>query len=135
MSEVDFDNLRDRYASFFAEEPAPDGAIEAIESALDIVLPDDLKEIGKFYSGGMLGGISHVGIEPSGIVAETLRLREAVNLPRRLLFLAEPSESLIVLDCEASTSDAPSVIWCDAGCHCWLAQQFSRRPNASRHIL
>jgi hypothetical protein len=30
------------------------------------------------------------------------------------LILAEPPESLIVLDCESKTHGTPAVIWCDA---------------------
>ena len=43
------------------------------------------------------------------IIDETIRLREAVNLPMRFIVLAEPPESLIVLD----TKNIPSVIWFD----------------------
>ncbi len=114
MSTTDFDNLRERYLSFFGEEPATADAVQVIESALKVKLPEDLKEIAKFYSGGMLGGISHAGIDESGIIAETQRLRSAINLPHRFLFLAEPAESFIALDCEGGANGVPTVIWCDA---------------------
>ncbi len=39
---------------------------------------------------------------------ETLRLRSAIDLPHRFIVLAQPSESLIVLDVESE-----GVIWCD----------------------
>lgn len=44
------------------------------------------------------------------IIDETIRLKETVNLSRRFIVLAEPPESLIVLD----TENNPAVIWFDA---------------------
>ena len=118
MNATHFDNMRERYISFFGEESVPDGAIDAIESALKLILPDDVKKIGTFYRGGMLGGKSHNALEPTGpamnVVDETLRLRSAIQLPHRFVVLAEPANSLIVLDTESRASGAPAVIWCDA---------------------
>ena len=110
-------SLRDRYVRLFGVQPAADGALEAIEGALEIALPKDLKEISGFYAGGFLGGISHNAIDwhgpASNVVDETRRLRFAIDLPRRFLVLAEPPSSLIVLDCDAAAIRAPAVIWCD----------------------
>ena len=68
----------------------------------------------KFYSGGFLGGISHHEIasvgEATNIVQETLRLRESIGLAESYVVIAEPSESLFVLN----TKGKPTVIWCDA---------------------
>ena len=118
MSATDFDNMRERYISLFGEEPAHDSALEAIQSALDVTLPDDVKKIAEFYCGGILGGISHNSLEATGpatnVVDETQRLRRTINLPHRFIVLAEPSESLIVLDCESNATGGPAVIWCDA---------------------
>jgi hypothetical protein len=118
MNATRFDNMRERYISFFGKETASDGAVDAIESALNLLLPDDLKEIGTFYRGGILGGKSHNALEPNGpatnVVDETLRLRAATKLPHRFVVLAEPANSLIVLDTESRATGAPAVIWCDA---------------------
>jgi hypothetical protein len=118
MCVTDFGRLRERYVGLFGEEPVNEGVIGAIEGTLNIELPADLKRIAAFYSGGFLGGISHHAIDVSGpannIVEETRRLRLAINLPKRFVVLAEPADSLIVLDCTADGVTNPAVIWCDA---------------------
>lgn len=111
------EQLRERYLAFFGEEGVGDGVIEGIEARLGVALPEDFTQVAGFYSGGLLGGISHHEIASEGdatnLVEETLRIREAVGLPRNFIVLAEPPESLIVLSVDASNgSDA--VIWCDA---------------------
>lgn len=112
MDESSYRNLRERYVAFFGEEPTPVGSIIALESSLDIVLPRDLKQIAEFYSGGMLGGISHNALATrtaaTNIAEETLSFRAAVKLPHRFIVLAEPAESLVVLD-----TDSEVVTWCD----------------------
>ncbi len=112
MNDKNFTNLRQRYAALFGVEPSKDGAIADLESSLGITLPDDVKAISQFYSGGIVGGISHNAFDGSGraanIVKETLRLRAAIELPNRFIVLAEPSESLIVRDVESGV-----VTWCD----------------------
>jgi hypothetical protein len=65
----------------------------------------------------MLGGISHHAIARSSpatnVVEETARLRNAIDLPRSVIVLAEPPESLIVMDTAASKG-SPAVMWIDA---------------------
>lgn len=111
MHDANIARLRQRYVACFGEEPAPVGAIAALESSLDVELPRDLREIAEFYSGGLLGGVSHnafvVGAAEN-IVEETIRLRAVAVLPHRYLVLAEPAESLIVLDTASG-----AVVWCD----------------------
>jgi hypothetical protein len=51
--------LRDQYIILFGQEPAKDGVLDQIERELDVVLPTDFREICSFYSGGIVGGISH----------------------------------------------------------------------------
>lgn len=114
MTPVD---LRSRYVSWFGLEPTPDGEIEQVEEELGVRFPRDFRDISRFYSGGMLGGISHNAIAARGpatnITEETKRLRGAVGLPRGLIVLAEPPASLIVMDTNAM-NDSPAIIWCDS---------------------
>lgn len=108
-----FGTLRQRYAVLFGEEPVAVGELDAIEVALALVLPKDLKIIAQFYSGGFLGGKSHHALASGGpatnVVDETLRLRSAIDLPHRFAVLAEPPASLIVLDAHSGI-----VTWCAA---------------------
>jgi hypothetical protein len=91
--------------------------LQELERSLGVILPNDFKEIAAFYSGGIVGGISHNAIATSGpatnIFEETVRLRQALNLPRSLVVLAEPAESLIIMDTSASEG-SPAVMWIDA---------------------
>lgn len=117
------DDLFNRYVALFGSEPTSADEITRIEEILGVLLPRDFKEVSSFYSGGILGGISHHAISnggpPSNIVDETQRLRAAIGLPRCFVVLAEPPASLIVLNTNVSDS-APAVIWCDAFDVCHL---------------
>lgn len=112
MNLDDLTAMRHRYATFFGEEPPPEDAIAGLESSLDVTLPDDVKAISQFFRGDLLGGISHYSFDGSSsatnIVNETTRLRSAIGLPHRFIVLAEPAESLIVLDVDSGV-----VTWCD----------------------
>ncbi|EPM54080.1 hypothetical protein A264_08416 [Pseudomonas syringae pv. actinidiae ICMP 19071] len=107
-------DLKEKYKLHYDLESGSKEAIESLEKKLGIKLPLDFKKIAMFYNGGLLGGISHHAISsetnPLNIVDETLRLRKAINLAAEFIVLAEPSESVIVLD----TSSFPAVVWCDA---------------------
>lgn len=104
--------LHQRYVAYFGDEPTRPEAIAELESSLGVILPDDMKAVAKFYSGGIVGGISHHSLDgnspATNLLQETLRLRSAINLTHRFLVLAEPSESLIVLDVDSGV-----VTWCD----------------------
>ena len=106
--------LRAKYESMLPIDGISTEAINEIQSKLRVSLPEDFYEIASFYSGGILGGISSHSFIRSGnntnIVDETIELRTKVNLPLRFVVLAEPAESIIVLD----TQNTPSIIWCDA---------------------
>ena len=62
----------------------------------------------------------------ANIVAATLELRSAINLPHRFVALAEPANSLIVLD-----TDTGSVTWYDANDVAYLdtPQEMSAAPD------
>jgi hypothetical protein len=106
--------LNKRYTNLYPSDGIDESILRKIEDILKITLPKDFRQITNFYSGGLLGGISifavaFEGITPN-IVEETIRLRNTIKLPSRFIVLAEPPESLIVMD----TENTPSIIWCDA---------------------
>ncbi len=51
--------LKKQYTKFYDIESVNDNIISKIENTLEVKLPSDFKSIAKFYSGGLLGGISH----------------------------------------------------------------------------
>jgi hypothetical protein len=108
--------LKQRYVELFSNEGVDTQTLVNIQKRLDVLFPIDFIEIAKFYSGGILGGISHFSIAMTGpadnIVNETIRLRSSTGLPSRYVVIAEPPESLIVLDTFAN--GGPSVIWLDS---------------------
>lgn len=108
------DTLRERYIAEYGREACEANTISKIESVLEVELPEDFKKICEFYSGGLLGGISHHEISNTGdatnLCDETLRLRKAISLDKEFVVIAEPPESLIVM----KTTGDLTVIWCDA---------------------
>ncbi|NVL54496.1 SMI1/KNR4 family protein, partial [Pseudomonas syringae pv. actinidiae] len=77
-------DLKEKYKSHYDLKSSSKEEIKSLEKKLGIKLPLDFKKIATFYSGGLLGGISHHAISsknnPLNIVDETLRLRKAINL-------------------------------------------------------
>ena len=87
--------------------------IHQIESLLNLSLPDDFKMISEFFSGGIIGvfdNYSFIQGPWDNIIDETIKMRHTVGLPHHFIVLAEPPESLIVLNVKSH----PSVIWCDS---------------------
>ncbi|ENQ3104991.1 SMI1/KNR4 family protein [Bacillus cereus] len=104
-----------------------------IEEKLNIKLPEDFCEIATFFSGGYLGGISNYSFSnvdnSLNIIDETIRLREVVHLPSRFIVLAEPPESLIVMD----TLNNPAIIWFDGvGISGLEKNSFTSKPDEWR---
>ncbi|PIB16382.1 SMI1/KNR4 family protein [Vibrio rotiferianus] len=108
-----FTKLKSRYEDLYGNEPCADGTIDAVENKLGLHLPEDFRVISGFYSGGVLGGISHHEIAAEGsatnVVNETLRLRTTTNLPNEFVVIAEPPSGLIVMNVKND-----KVIWCDS---------------------
>ncbi|MGM9922213.1 MAG: SMI1/KNR4 family protein [Bhargavaea sp.] len=107
------EQLRKRYAALYPVEGARKIELENVERQLNIKLPDDFRNIARFYSGGLLGGISHFSISDKAtpnITGETLRLRQQIDLPHEYVVLAEPPSSLIIMN----TAGTPALIWTDA---------------------
>lgn len=110
---IDIAELRRRYLKVGKEDGINKQDLEYIENILELILPDDFKNISKFYNGGCLGIIDNYCFkrgEGNNIMEETRRLRDAINLPKNFIVLAEPPESIIVMD----VVHKPSIIWCDA---------------------
>lgn len=111
---TDIAELKKKYIALYGAEGCAAEELLRVEDALNVQLPDDFKMISEFYSGGLLGGISHHHLathsEATNIIQETLQIRDAIGLNKAFIILAEPSGSLILLDVRGN----PSVIWCDA---------------------
>lgn len=118
MSQSELNAAMQDYVALFGNEPVESGTFDMVERLLGVTLPDDFRHISSFYSGGLIGGISHNAISEKGpatnIVEETERLRKAISLPREYVVLAEPPESLVVLRTANRGSDETSVVWCSA---------------------
>lgn len=106
--------LKNRYLNSQPSDGVNNAVLFEIENTLNIKLPKDFCEIASFYSGGYLGGISNYSFSnndgSTSIIEETVRLRTSIELAHRYIVLAEPPESIIVMD----TENTPSIIWCDA---------------------
>lgn len=104
--------LKKRYEKLYPIEGIEEEMIDNVENDLEVKLPEDFREITKFYSGGLIGDISIFAFDryTPNIVDETLRLRRIINLPSNFLVIAEPPASIILLD----TQNTPAVIWCDS---------------------
>ncbi|HSF39573.1 MAG TPA: SMI1/KNR4 family protein [Thermoanaerobaculia bacterium] len=115
MTTEELESIRSRYADLFGSEGVDKEKIADIERRLNLKLPDEFVRISEFYSGGLLGGVSHHAIDVEGpannIVEETMRLRDTAELPHDMVVLAEPPESLIVLQASGASGRAASVMW------------------------
>lgn len=110
---LDVERLKTRYLKIRKKDGIKKQDLAYIEDVLEVKLPEDFKKISTFYNGGCLSIIDHYCFKEgkaNNIIEETRRLRAAVNLPKHFIVLAEPSESLIVMD----VLHKPSIIWCDA---------------------
>jgi hypothetical protein len=115
---MDIGDLQKRYERLFGNEPTASGKLEELEKLLDLRLPDDLRSISRFYSGGMIGRKSLNSISPTGpatnIGEATVRFRKMAQIPESMVVLAELDDSFIVLDAYPPP-DTPAVYWCDSG--------------------
>lgn len=105
--------LKLKYLEVFPEDALNQDELNAIEKRLGVTLPNDFKEISKYFSGGSVGIIEFYDFKDNNdinIVDETLRLRESMQLPEQYIVLAEPPESIVVMDIK----NVPTIIWCDS---------------------
>ena len=109
----DINEIKLKYLEIFPDDGLIEKEIEIIEESLKVNLPNDFRIISQFFSGGNLGIIDFFDFKrnnPLNIIDETIRLRETLHLPNQFIILAEPSESIVILD----LYKRPSIIWCDA---------------------
>ncbi len=100
-----FAKLKQRYATLLDDKGCSPDKIQAIATALALKLPDDFTAIARFFSDGSLGDMDFFSFTRDcapNIVDETLRLRQAVALPQRYVFLAEFAKSVVLYDTEQS---------------------------------
>lgn len=105
--------LKMKYLGVFPEDSLNQDELNAIEKRLGVTLPSDFKEISKYFSGGSVGLIEFYDFKDNNdinIVDETLRLRESIHLPEQYIVLAEPPESIVLMDIK----NIPAIIWCDS---------------------
>ena len=79
------DQLKRRYSHLYPDEGTDGSLLEEIEKALGIRFPVTFMKTSSFYSGGLLGGISHFSIQDDrepNIKGETLRLRPPLPICR-----------------------------------------------------
>ena len=110
---MNIQEIQKRYEEIYGNEGTSKNDIELIEKKLLIKLPVDFKKIMEFYSGGYIGGISHFGTseyDNENIIKETIKARVFLNIPKSYIVLAEPPESLILMDTELGSS----VLWVDS---------------------
>lgn len=124
------ESIRARYSKIAGIRPASDRLLRDIEKKLTLVLPKEFCQICEFFDGSGLNAVPlfSLGANKSTLdpLAETQRLRVKTDLPEKYLVLAEPPESLIVMECVGSGR----VLWLDAidvGRLRW--ESFSRSPD------
>ncbi|WP_454675451.1 SMI1/KNR4 family protein [Achromobacter pestifer] len=124
------ESLRERYSKIAGIRPASDFLLQEIEKSLNLTLPTAFREICEFFDGGGLNVIPLFSLAANASVLnpliETERLRVEIGFPEIYLVLAEPAESLIVMECVGSGR----VLWLDALDVGQLkSEQFSRPPD------
>lgn len=110
---LEISKLEERYLRVAERDGIDEEELKNIEHTLNIILPEDFKQISRFFCGGCLGVVENYSFiqgEWDNIIDETNKLRERVNLPHQFVVLAEPPESLLLMD----VTSKPSIIWCDA---------------------
>jgi len=109
------DLLIKRYLEIAPFNQVSSETLVLIEKALNIVLPNDFKEITKYYSGNILGTIYFFNLELFGefnIVEQTIFYRHKIKLPFRYLPLYEESDGFIIMETQDDPRKPSPVIWC-----------------------
>ena len=110
----DIESLRRRFERLNGARPACAALLGEIEKQLAVRLPEEFKRICEFYDGSGLNVIPMFSIGTNAPeenpLLETLRLREAIAFPGNWVAIAEPPESLVIMDC----LENGRVLWIDA---------------------
>jgi hypothetical protein len=123
-------DLRDLYVTIYGLRPASASLLNEMESKLGVLLPAEFREICQFYDGSGLHAIPMLSLgnnaPKENPLLETLRYRRAASLPATYLALAEPPESLIIMECSGSGK----VLWIDAiDAERIASMDFARAPD------
>lgn len=105
-------DLRARYEKCFGARRADPAYLRQLADDLGISLPAEFLSTTEFFDGSGFLAIPMFAIgrqSSPNVLQETKRIRHAISLPEFFLVLAEPPESLIVLDCQSG-----GVTWCSA---------------------
>jgi hypothetical protein len=122
MNREELDLLKIKFYELFPEEKGLSytDVSDDIQKKLQIILPDEFKKICLFFRGnnGPLFG-SLYSFDPKdadwNICDETLRLRQSINLPNNLVILAEPDESVILMEIANGSEVTSKVYWLGTG--------------------
>lgn len=124
------EGMRARYSKMAGIRPASVELLRDIEKSLNLNLPRDFCEICEFFDGSGLNVIPLLSLAARtstlNPLTETQRLRVKISFPQNYLVLAEPPESLIVMECVGNRK----VFWLDAIDVGRLeSESFSRSPD------
>jgi hypothetical protein len=113
-------SLKVRYLNLYPIKGLSNKQIQEIENRLSVLLPDDLKAVLDFYDGYYsLAYISLYSFDQSlpgwNVCDETLKLRKSINLPENLIVLAEPDESIILMEITNEPEAMSKVYWLGTG--------------------
>lgn len=117
MNNFAIDNLIKKFKNLFPEDKGISfSELDAIEKKLQIILPNDFKEISKYYSGGFLGSQSIFNFTADekdgyGIVSRTLTYRNSVHLPMHIVAFYE-EHGFIYMETQDNASKLSPVIEC-----------------------
>ncbi|KZE37999.1 hypothetical protein AV656_03445 [Bhargavaea cecembensis] len=102
--------LKERYKRLYPDEGVSKRKLRKAEKFLEVILPQDFREIASFFGGGPLGGIDHFRFDidemyKPDIGNDTVRFRKYRSLPVSCIVLSEIEDRLILMD----TENVPSV--------------------------
>jgi hypothetical protein len=113
-------DLKIRYLKLYPSKGLNNKQIQNFENKLSIMLPEDVKNILDFYDGYYsLAYLSLYSFDQSvlgwNICDETLRLRQSINLPKNMIVLAEPDESIIIMEISNEPKVMSKIYWLGSG--------------------
>ena len=128
MNRKKIEQLKIRYFELLADYALPMNLeqIKNVEERLGIILPNDFKEITKFFSGNPIGPFvpynffefenifnNVVVLNRYNIVYQTLFLRERLNLPHRFIALLGNEVGFMCMETQDDPTKDTPVIYCD----------------------
>jgi hypothetical protein len=109
--------LKEKYLSMYPQNELQENIAQDIEETLDVVLPNDFKNIIKYCH--RLDNISSLDlfsfdekVNGWNIYEKTKFFRMSIHLPKKYIVLKEGDESFIVLETQDDPNQPASVIWC-----------------------